>query len=170
MPVCAAWPRPGALASTSSSTSLPLSPLRSMMPKHVSERGPLVAPSRSGLRSWKSWTAGSRDRGVECIRLGGLGAPIGAMKGDRMVNAIHAVVEGLGGHTTFGRTLRTEGDLRVAIREGFPQTVVEDTRRSAGLTLKQLAKTLSLSPRSLQRRRPGEEPGARWRRAARFDR
>jgi len=87
-----------------------------------------------------------------------------------MVNAIHAVVEELGGHTTFGRTLRTEGDLRVAIREGFPQTVVEETMRSADLTLKQLAKTLSLSPRSLQRRRPGEEPGARWRRAARFDR
>src|SRR6266851_3457552 len=144
MPVCAAWPRPGALALTNSSTSLPLSPLRSMMPKHVSERGPLVAPSRSGLRSWKSWTAASRDRamrrvpGFECIRLGALGAPIGAMKGDRMVNAIHAVVEELGGHTTFGRTLRTEGDLRVAIREGFPQTVVEETMRSADLTLKQL--------------------------------
>src|SRR5260221_9302687 len=70
------------------------------------------------------------------------------MKGDRMVNAIHAVVEELGGHTTFGRTLRTEGDLRVAIREGFPQTVVEETMRSADLTLQQLAKTLSLSPRA----------------------
>src|SRR6266478_6290766 len=57
----------------------------------------------------------------------------------------------LGGYATFGRTLRTEDDLRVAIREGFPQTVVEETMRSADLTLKQLAKTLSLSPRSLQR-------------------
>ncbi len=70
-----------------------------------------------------------------------------------MVNEIHAVVEELGGRATFGRTLRTEDDLRVAIREGFPQTVVEETMRSADLTLKQLAKTLSLSPRSLQRRR-----------------
>ena len=42
-----------------------------------------------------------------------------------MVNEIHAVVEELGGHVTFGRTLRTEDDLRVAIRVGFPQTVVE---------------------------------------------
>ena len=50
-----------------------------------------------------------------------------------MVNAIHAVVEELGGHTTFGRPLRTEGDLRVAIREGFPQTVVEETMRRSHL-------------------------------------
>ena len=52
-----------------------------------------------------------------------------------------------------GRALRTENDLRLAIREGFPQSVVEEVMRSAGLTLRELATTLDLSPRSLQRRR-----------------
>jgi putative toxin-antitoxin system antitoxin component (TIGR02293 family) len=70
-----------------------------------------------------------------------------------MVNEIHAVVEELGGRPIFGRSLRTENDLRAAIREGFPQTVVEETMRSADLSLRQLAKILDLSPRSLQRRR-----------------
>ena len=72
---------------------------------------------------------------------------------DRMVNEIHAVVEELGGRPIFGRSLRTENDLRAAIREGFPQTVVEETMRPADLSLRQLAKILDLSPRSLQRRR-----------------
>jgi putative toxin-antitoxin system antitoxin component (TIGR02293 family) len=70
-----------------------------------------------------------------------------------MVNEIHAVVEELGGRPIFGRSLRTENDLRAAIREGFPQAVVEETMHSADLSLRQLAKILDLSPRSLQRRR-----------------
>ena len=70
-----------------------------------------------------------------------------------MVREIHAVIELLGGEPVFGRALQTENDLRLAIREGFPQSVVEEVMRSAGLTLAELATTLDLSPRSLQRRR-----------------
>jgi putative toxin-antitoxin system antitoxin component (TIGR02293 family) len=70
-----------------------------------------------------------------------------------MVNELHAVVEELGGELALGRTLRTDTDLQAAIREGFPQGVVEGVMHAAGLTLKELASCLDLSPRSLQRRR-----------------
>ena len=73
--------------------------------------------------------------------------------GDRMVNELHAVVEELGGEPVFGRSLRSETDLQAALREGFPQLVVEKVRRAAGITLKELASSLDLSARSLQRRR-----------------
>ncbi len=52
-----------------------------------------------------------------------------------------------------GRTLSSDRDLREAIREGFPPAVVEELMRTSGLTLKELAGALDLSPRSLQRRR-----------------
>lgn len=70
-----------------------------------------------------------------------------------MVSEFRAVVEELGGEPILGRSLRTELDLQTAIREGFPQTVVEEVMHGAGLTLKELAASLDLSPRSLQRRR-----------------
>jgi putative toxin-antitoxin system antitoxin component (TIGR02293 family) len=70
-----------------------------------------------------------------------------------MVNELHAVIDELGGEPVFGRSLRTETDLQAAIREGFPQTVVAEVMHAAGLTLKELATSLDLSPRSLQRRR-----------------
>ena len=70
-----------------------------------------------------------------------------------MVNEVRAVIEELGGPQVFGLSVRTENDLRAAIREGFPQAAVEQTMRSADLNLKELAKALDLSPRSLQRRR-----------------
>jgi putative toxin-antitoxin system antitoxin component (TIGR02293 family) len=70
-----------------------------------------------------------------------------------MVNELHAVVAELGGKTALGRTLNTEGDLQSAIREGFPPEVLEKVMDSAGLTLKELAVSLDLSTRSLQRRR-----------------
>jgi putative toxin-antitoxin system antitoxin component (TIGR02293 family) len=72
-----------------------------------------------------------------------------------MVNEIHAVVAELGGKTTLGRTLNTADELQSAVREGFPAGVVEKVMDSAGLTLKELAISLDLSPRSLQRRRHG---------------
>mgnify|MGYP002401874022 CR=1 FL=1 len=80
-------------------------------------------------------------------------ATFGAMMDDIMVNELHAVVEELGGEPVLGRSLRTTTDLEAAIREGFPQTVVEEVMRGAGLTLKELAASLDLSARSLQRRR-----------------
>jgi putative toxin-antitoxin system antitoxin component (TIGR02293 family) len=70
-----------------------------------------------------------------------------------MVNELHAVVEELGGEPVLGRTLRTETDLQAAIREGFPQRTIEEVMQAAGLSLKELASSLDLSPRSLQRRR-----------------
>lgn len=70
-----------------------------------------------------------------------------------MANDLHAVVEELGGKHTLGKTLASYDDMRQAIREGFPPTVVEQLMRTSELTLQQLADALDLSPRSLQRRR-----------------
>src|SRR2546428_5530014 len=80
-------------------------------------------------------------------------APIVAIIGDIMVNELRAVVHELGGEQTLGRSLSSDRDLRDAIREGFPPAVVEELMRASGLTLKELAASLDLSPRSLQRRR-----------------
>jgi len=70
-----------------------------------------------------------------------------------MVNELQAVVNELGGRPVLKRSFRTETDLRAAIREGFPQAVVREVMDGAGLTLKELAASLDLSARSLQRRR-----------------
>ncbi len=70
-----------------------------------------------------------------------------------MVNELRAVVKELGGRSVLGRNLATQRDLCDAIREGFPPAVVEELMRASGLTLKELAEALDLSPRSLQRRR-----------------
>src|ERR1700690_879434 len=72
---------------------------------------------------------------------------------DIMVNELRAVVKELGGEQTFGRALSSDRDMREAIREGFPPAVVEELMRASGLTLKELASALDLSPRILQRRR-----------------
>ncbi len=70
-----------------------------------------------------------------------------------MAAQLQAVIEELGGKQVLGRSMATEEDLRKAIREGFPPAVVEELMRASGLTLKELASALDLSPRSLQRRR-----------------
>ena len=70
-----------------------------------------------------------------------------------MVNELQAVVEELGGKQALGRALSSNQEMREAIREGFPPAVVEELMRASGLTLKELASALDLSPRSLQRRR-----------------
>jgi len=69
-----------------------------------------------------------------------------------MVNELTAIVEELGGEAALGRPLSDDGDLRSAIREGFPKSVVSSVMESAGLTLRELSQSLHLSPRSLQRR------------------
>jgi putative toxin-antitoxin system antitoxin component (TIGR02293 family) len=79
----------------------------------------------------------------------------------QVYNELHAVEEQLGGEQVLGRALRSETDLQAAIREGFPQKVVEGVMHSAGITLSELAATLDLSTRSLQRRR-GEGRLARF--------
>ncbi len=70
-----------------------------------------------------------------------------------MVNEFRAVIKELGGKKTLGRTLSSDRELREAIREGFRPQVVQELMRTSGLTLKELAGALDLSPRSLQRRR-----------------
>jgi putative toxin-antitoxin system antitoxin component (TIGR02293 family) len=70
-----------------------------------------------------------------------------------MVNELRAVVHELGGEQALGRGFSSDGDMREAIRQGFPPAVVEELMRASGLTLKELAAALDLSPRSLQRRR-----------------
>jgi|SRR5579863_8171012 putative toxin-antitoxin system antitoxin component (TIGR02293 family) len=70
-----------------------------------------------------------------------------------MVNELRAVVEELGGKPALGRKLSSEREMREAIREGFRPAVVEKLMLASGLTLKELAAALDLSPRSLQRRR-----------------
>ena len=80
-------------------------------------------------------------------------ATIGAIISDRMVNELRAVINELGGERTLGRALASDRDLRDAIRQGFRPAVVEELMRASGLTLKELAAALDLSPRSLQRRR-----------------
>ena len=71
----------------------------------------------------------------------------------QMTNELQAVVRELGGQHALGRTLSSDRDLRDAIRQGFPHKVVEELMQASGLTLKELADALDLSPRSLQRRR-----------------
>lgn len=70
-----------------------------------------------------------------------------------MVNELRAVVNELGGEAALGRSLTRDVDLQAAIREGFPQRVIEALSRAIDLTIKELAACLDLSPRSLQRRR-----------------
>ncbi|HTC47963.1 MAG TPA: antitoxin Xre/MbcA/ParS toxin-binding domain-containing protein [Candidatus Aquilonibacter sp.] len=70
-----------------------------------------------------------------------------------MVNELQAVARELGGKRTLGRSFSNDSDMREAIRDGFPPAVVEELMRASGLTLKELAGSLDLSPRSLQRRR-----------------
>jgi putative toxin-antitoxin system antitoxin component (TIGR02293 family) len=79
-------------------------------------------------------------------------ATFDAIIADRMVDELKAVVEELGGTPVLGRSLRTQMDLQAVIREGFPQTVVKEVMHASGLTLKELAASLDLSARSLQRR------------------
>ena len=82
-------------------------------------------------------------------------APFVAIIGDRMVDELNTVVAKLGGPHAFGRKLSSDRDLREAIREGFPPAVVPELMHASGLTLRELAAALDLSPRSLQRRRRG---------------
>ena len=70
-----------------------------------------------------------------------------------MAPQLQAVVKELGGAPTLGRNLKSDTDMCQAIRDGFPSAVVERLMQSSGLTLKELAASLDLSPRSLQRRR-----------------
>jgi putative toxin-antitoxin system antitoxin component (TIGR02293 family) len=70
-----------------------------------------------------------------------------------MVNELAAVMEELGGESAVGRSVHTTEDMSRAIREGFPHPVVGAFVKASGLTLQEVASSLDLSLRSLQRRR-----------------
>ena len=72
---------------------------------------------------------------------------------DKMAKEAQEIAAQLGGEAKLGRRLRTDRDLDAAIRKGFPQSVAAEIMNSADITLKELAASLDLSPRSLQRRR-----------------
>lgn len=69
-----------------------------------------------------------------------------------MVNELAAVLNELGGEAGVGRTVRTSQDLSAAIREGFPHQAL-NALTSTGLSLREIASSLDLSLRSLQRRK-----------------
>ena len=70
-----------------------------------------------------------------------------------MVNELTAIVDELGGEAVVGRSIRSGEDMSAAIREGFQPAVVDALLDSSGLTLQEVATSLDLSTRSLQRRR-----------------
>ena len=70
-----------------------------------------------------------------------------------MVNELNAVVEELGGPIALGRTVDSDEEMSAAIREGFPHAAVEGLLASSGFSLQEIAGTLDLSLRSLQRRK-----------------
>jgi putative toxin-antitoxin system antitoxin component (TIGR02293 family) len=70
-----------------------------------------------------------------------------------MVDELSAIVGELGGEASVGRPIRTGEDMSAAIREGFRHSVVDALVGSSGLTLQEVATSLDLSPRSLQRRK-----------------
>jgi putative toxin-antitoxin system antitoxin component (TIGR02293 family) len=108
----------------------------------------LVAKQKAGSDSSSVRHSGSPSISGNLTR-----APFVAIIYDIMVNELRAVVEELGGEQTLGRALSSDRDMREAIRHGFPPAVVKELMRTSGLTLKELASALDLSPRSLQRRR-----------------
>jgi putative toxin-antitoxin system antitoxin component (TIGR02293 family) len=70
---------------------------------------------------------------------------------DRVLNEITSIVEELGGATALGRPVHTIEDMKAAIREGFPQAVVQALIEASGRTLKEVASSIDLSVHSLRR-------------------
>ena len=70
-----------------------------------------------------------------------------------MVDELKSVVGELGGQSAMGRPVHSDEDMSAAIRAGFPHAAVEGLLESSGLTLKEMASSLDLSLRSLQRRK-----------------
>jgi putative toxin-antitoxin system antitoxin component (TIGR02293 family) len=78
--------------------------------------------------------------------------PFGGRIDDIMVNELRAVLKELGGESGVGRAVRTSEDLSAAIREGFPHEAV-NALTSTGFSLQEIASSLDISLRSLQRRK-----------------
>lgn len=77
----------------------------------------------------------------------------GAILGDSMVNELAVIAHELGGKAVLGRVIRTDQEMSAAIREGFSHSAVERFLESSGLSMQEIASSLDLSLRSLQRRR-----------------
>jgi putative toxin-antitoxin system antitoxin component (TIGR02293 family) len=82
-----------------------------------------------------------------------LSSPFGVTINDIMVNELIAVVGELGGQAAVGRSVHSDEDMSAAIRAGFPHAAVEGLLESSGLSLQEIASSLDLSLRSLQRRK-----------------
>jgi putative toxin-antitoxin system antitoxin component (TIGR02293 family) len=67
-----------------------------------------------------------------------------------MVNEITSIAEALGGETALGRPVHTIEEMKAAIREGFPHSVVQALVEASGLTLEEVASSLDLSVRNLR--------------------
>ena len=67
------------------------------------------------------------------------------MMSDNMASELRAVVDELGGEAVLGRRLDRDIDLQAAIREGFPQKVIEELMEAADLSIKELAACLDVS-------------------------
>lgn len=70
-----------------------------------------------------------------------------------MVDELTAIVGELGGEASVGRPVVSDADMSEAIRDGFPNAVVQALVHSSGLSLQEVASSLDLSLRSLQRRK-----------------
>ena len=70
-----------------------------------------------------------------------------------MAGDLRAIIDELGGEAVLGRRFDREIDLQAAIREGFPQSVIDELMEAADLNIKELAACIDVSARSLQRRR-----------------
>jgi putative toxin-antitoxin system antitoxin component (TIGR02293 family) len=77
----------------------------------------------------------------------------GVIIDDIMVNELTIIVDELGGESSFGKTVRTNEEMSTAIRAGFPHSAVERFLESSGLSMQEIASSLDLSIRSLQRRK-----------------
>ena len=62
-------------------------------------------------------------------------------------------LESLGGERILGRQVRNSGELGEAIRQGFPPRVLDSLMESSGLTLREIAESLDIPIRTLQRHR-----------------
>jgi len=70
-----------------------------------------------------------------------------------MFPPLQAVVNELGGEPIIGRRVTREDDMRDAIRQGFAPEAVQRLMNASGLTMKEIAAALDLSPRTLNRRK-----------------
>jgi putative toxin-antitoxin system antitoxin component (TIGR02293 family) len=76
-----------------------------------------------------------------------------------MVNELQVVVDELGGEAVLGGTVKSAHDMMDAIRRGFHRNALESVAAAAGITVKDLAASVDLSYRTIQRLKPDQRLG-----------